>query len=127
MQYLFMIEAAKYNVFPLDDRRYERFNAATAGRPDLAGDRTTMTFWPGMDTLMENTVLNIKNRSHTVTAEFTVEAGKSDGVLIAQGGRFAGWVDLGTSSTGRRSTATTGSTTTTTTSRPPSRCPSARR
>ena len=91
MQYLFMIEAAKYGVFPLDDRVYERFNAATAGRPDLPGGRSTMTFYPGMDTLMENTVLNVKNRSHTITAEAEFAAGKTDGVLAAQGGRFAGW------------------------------------
>ncbi len=91
LQYLFMIEAAKYGVFPLDDRRYERFNAAVAGRPDLPGGRKTMTFYPGMDTLMENTVLNVKNRSHTVTAEVEVTKDKTDGVIIAQGGRFAGW------------------------------------
>jgi arylsulfatase len=103
MQYLFMIEAAKYGVFPLDDRVYERFNAATAGRPDLPGGRSTMTFYPGMDTLMENTVLNVKNRSHTITAEIEVPegtinelerllgGGSMDGVLAAQGGRFAGW------------------------------------
>ena len=91
LQELFLIEAAKYDVFPLDDRRYERFNAAIAGRPDLAGDRKTMTFYAGMDTLMENTVLNVKNRSHTITAEVDVSEGKSDGVIIAQGGRFAGW------------------------------------
>jgi arylsulfatase len=91
MQYLFMIEAARYGVFPLDDRIYERFNAAVAGRPDLPGDRTTMTFYPGMDTLMENTVLNVKNRSHTITAEVEVAEGKTDGVIVAQGGRFAGW------------------------------------
>ncbi|AKB24809.1 Arylsulfatase [Methanosarcina sp. MTP4] len=91
LQYLFMIEASKYNVFPLDDRRYERFNPAVAGRPDLPGDRTTMTFYPGMTHLMENTVLNVKNRSHTVTAEVEVAEGKTDGVIVAQGGRFAGW------------------------------------
>jgi arylsulfatase A-like enzyme len=91
LQKLFLIEAAKYDVFPLDDRRYERFNAAIAGRPDLAGDRKTMTFYAGMDTLMENTVLNVKNRSHTITAEVEVSEGKTDGVIIAQGGRFAGW------------------------------------
>jgi arylsulfatase len=91
LQELFLIEAAKYNVFPLDDRRYERFNPAIAGRPDLAGDRKTMTFYAGMDTLMENTVLNVKNRSHTVTAEVEVSDGKTDGVIVAQGGRFAGW------------------------------------
>ena len=62
-----------------------------------------MTFYPGMDTLMENTVLNVKNRSHTVTAEIEVPdgtlkelerllgGGSMDGVLAAQGGRFAGW------------------------------------
>ena len=91
LQELFLIEAAKYDVFPLDDRRYERFNAAIAGRPDLTGDRKTMTFYAGMDTLMENTVLNVKNRSHTITAEVEVSAGKTDGVIVAQGGRFAGW------------------------------------
>ena len=91
LQELFLIEATKYNVFPLDDRRYERFNAAIAGRPDLAGDRKTMTFYAGMDTLMENTVLNVKNRSHTITAEVEVSEGQTDGVIVAQGGRFAGW------------------------------------
>jgi arylsulfatase len=91
LQDLFLIEAAKYNVFPLDDRLYERFNAAVAGRPDLPGDRKSMTFYPGMDTLMENTVINVKNRSHTITAEVEVAEGNKDGVIIAQGGRFAGW------------------------------------
>ena len=92
MQALFMIEAAKYNVFPLDDRRYERFNAARAGRPDLPAGRTSMTFYAGMDHLMENTVLNIKNRSYSATAEVEVTEGQTDGVIVAQGGRFAGWV-----------------------------------
>ncbi len=91
LQDLFLIEAAKYNVFPLDDRVYERFNAAIAGRPDLPSGRTTMTFYPGMSHLMENTVLNVKNRSHTITAEIEIPEGGADGVLIAQGGRFAGW------------------------------------
>ena len=91
MQALFMIEAAKYDVFPLDDRRYARFNAADAGRPDLPGDRTSMAFYPGMTHMLENTVLNTKNRSYSVTADVEVSDGKSDGVIIAQGGRFAGW------------------------------------
>ena len=49
LQDLFLVEAAKYNVFPLDDRRYERFNPAIAGRPDLPDGRETMTFYPGME------------------------------------------------------------------------------
>jgi arylsulfatase len=85
------IEASKYNVFPLDDRTAERFNAAIAGRPDLPAGRTTMTFYPGMTHLMENTVLNVKNRSHTVTAEVEIPEEGASGVIIAQGGRFAGW------------------------------------
>ena len=91
LQELFLIEAAKYNVFPIDDRRYERFNASIAGRPDLPSGRETMTFYPGMTNLMENTVLNVKNRSHTITAEVEIPEGGANGVIIAQGGRFAGW------------------------------------
>ena len=52
---------------------------------------TTMTFYPGMTHLMENTVLNVKNRSHTITAEVEIPEGDVNGVIIAQGGRFAGW------------------------------------
>ena len=91
LQDLFIIEAAKYDVFPLDDRRYERFNPAIAGRPDLAGARTSMTLHRGMTHLMENTVLNVKNRSHSITAELTIPEGGAEGVVLAQGGRFAGW------------------------------------
>ena len=91
LQELFLIEASKYNVFPLDDRRYERFNPAIAGRPDLPHGRTTMTFYPGMTHLMEMTVLNVKNRSHTITAEVEIPEEGANGVIIAQGGRFAGW------------------------------------
>jgi arylsulfatase len=91
LQDLFLVEAAKYNVFPLDDRTGERFNAAVAGRPDLPAGRTSMTFYPGMSHLTENTVLNVKNCSHTITAEVEIPEGDSNGIIIAQGGRFAGW------------------------------------
>jgi arylsulfatase A-like enzyme len=91
LQQLFLIEAAKYNVFPIDDRTGERFNATIAGRPELQQGRKSMRFGPGMTHLTENTVLNVKNRSHTITAHFEVPANGADGVLVAQGGRFAGW------------------------------------
>ncbi len=90
LQELFLIEAAKYNVFPLDDRRTELTNPDIAGRPDLLGGRTSMTFYAGMDHLMENTVPNVKNKSHTVTADIEVPA-QANGVIVAQGGRFGGW------------------------------------
>jgi len=91
LQQLFLLEAAKYNVFPIDDRTGERFNATIAGRPELQSGRTSMRFGPGMSHLMENTVLNVKNRSHTITAELQIPGGGADGVIIVQGGRFAGW------------------------------------
>ena len=91
LQQLFMVEAAKYKVFPLDDRRIWRMNAELAGRPELMGKRTSLTLYPGMTHLMENAVINVKNKSHTVTAEVEVPEDGAEGVIIAQGGRFGGW------------------------------------
>ena len=91
LQQIFLLEGAKYNVFPLDDRRIERFNAELAGRPDLTAGRTTMTLYPGMTHMNENTVLNIKNKSHAVTARFSVPDDKASGAIVVQGGRFGGW------------------------------------
>lgn len=90
LQALFLQEAERYDVLPLDDRTYERFNAALAGRPDLMGDRTSLTVYPGMDGLMENAFINVKNRSHAITAELELPA-SGEGVILCQGGRFAGW------------------------------------
>ncbi|PSL08422.1 arylsulfatase [Haloactinopolyspora alba] len=91
LQQLFLIEAAKYNVFPLDDRMTERENPREAGRLDLHGDRDSITFRKAGLRLTEETAPYVKNRSHTITAEIDVPAGGADGVLVAQGGRFGGW------------------------------------
>jgi arylsulfatase len=91
MQDLFMKEAVKYNVLPIDDRVYERFNASIAGRPDLMGDRTSLTLYGGMSRIMENAFINVKNRSHSITAELEVPQKGAEGVIICQGGKFAGW------------------------------------
>ena len=91
MKALFMEEAIKHHVLPLDDRTYERFNAAIAGRPDLMGDRKSLTLYEGMTGMMENAFINVKNRSHTITAEVDIPQGGGEGVIICQGGRFAGW------------------------------------
>jgi len=87
---LFLIEACKYDVLPLDDRRMERFNPDLAGRPQLVHGSTQLLFG-GMGRLGENTVINTKNKSHAVTVEVEVPEGGASGVLIAQGGTFAGW------------------------------------
>jgi arylsulfatase A-like enzyme len=90
LQDLFAQEAIRNYVFPLDDRRVERFDAALAGRPDLMGPRTSLTLYEGMTGITENSFINIKGRSIAITAEIDVPASAS-GVLIAQAGRFGGW------------------------------------
>jgi hypothetical protein len=90
LQRLFMIEAAKYNVLPLDDRRVERFNPDLAGRPQLIRGKTQMLF-RGMGRLTENSVVALKNKSHSVTAQLVVPDGSASGVIVAQGGAFGGW------------------------------------
>jgi hypothetical protein len=90
LQRLFLIDAAKYNVFPLDDRTVERVLPEIAGRPTLVrGDRQLL--FGGMGRLSENSVVSIKNKSHAVTAEVTVPDGGAEGVIIAQGGSIGGW------------------------------------
>jgi hypothetical protein len=91
LQQLFLAEAEKYNVLPLDDRRVERFVPTLAGRPSLMWGRTSVTLYPGMVGMMENATLDVKNRSHAITATIEVPQSGGDGVIIAQGGRFGGW------------------------------------
>ena len=90
LQRLFLLEASKYNVFPLDDRRVERFNPDMAGRPQLIKGNRQLLF-AGMGRLTENSVVNIKNKSHAVTAEVVVPDTGAQGVIVAQGGAFGGW------------------------------------
>jgi arylsulfatase A-like enzyme len=90
LQELFMIEAGKYSVFPLDDRRMERFNADLAGRPQLIRGNSQILFG-GMGRLTENSVVVMKNKSYSVTAELEVPRTGAQGVIIAQGGSTNGW------------------------------------
>ncbi len=90
LQRLFMIEGTRYGVFPLDDRRVERFNSDLAGRPLLIEGNSQLLF-RGMKRLSESSVVNVKNKSHAVTAQVVVPDGGAEGVLIAQGGQYAGW------------------------------------
>jgi arylsulfatase A-like enzyme len=91
LQALFMTEAAKNNVLPIDDRRSERFDAAIAGRPDLLGPRTSLTLHEGMKGIAENAFINLKGRSYTITSDIEVPQNGAEGVVIAQAGRFGGW------------------------------------
>jgi hypothetical protein len=91
LQDLFMEEAVKNHVLPIDDRRSERFSPVIAGRPDLMGDRTSLTVYPGMVGINENAFIGVKNRSYDVTASVDLADSNAHGVIIAQAGRFGGW------------------------------------
>jgi arylsulfatase A-like enzyme len=91
MQTLFLKEAEKHNVLPIDDRSIERLDPAMAGRPDLMAGRTSLTLYEGMTGILENAFINVKNRSHAITAEVEIPEAGANGVILAQGGRFGGW------------------------------------
>jgi arylsulfatase len=85
---LFFAEAAKYNVLPLDDRKTERLNVEN--RPSLTEGRKTFTY-PNLLRLPEGASPDLKHKNHTITASVTIPNGGAEGVLITQGGRFAGY------------------------------------
>ncbi|MBP6876641.1 MAG: arylsulfatase [Phenylobacterium sp.] len=89
LQRLWLIEATKYNVVPLDDRGFERINPDIAGRPQVITGESQLLF-PGMR-VSEACVLTLKNKSYAVTAQITVPAGGAEGVIITQGGEAGGW------------------------------------
>ncbi|TJZ76551.1 arylsulfatase [Rhodococcus oryzae] len=90
LQRLFLIQAARFNVLPMDIRSAERMNPDLAGRPALITAQS-QTFYRGMRRLSENSAINIKNKSFTVTATVEVPDGGVNGVIIAQGGAYGGW------------------------------------
>jgi arylsulfatase len=91
LQKVFLAEAVKYKVLPLDDRRQELFNPKMAGRPDLMFGRKSLTLYEGMNGLLENDFINVKNTSFEIVAEVETGDKPVNGVIVAQGGRFGGW------------------------------------
>lgn len=89
MQALFMQEAEKYHVLPLDDRLLERMDAEMMGRPTVMGNRTSVTYGEGMKGMGVDIFIDLKNKSYTITAEVTVDQ-NGNGVIVCQGGRFGG-------------------------------------
>ena len=88
---MFLAEAVKYNVLPMDDRRQELFDPNQAGRPDLMFGRKTLTLYEGMGSLLENDFINVKNTSFEIVAEIEEAGPDTNGVIVQQGGRFGGW------------------------------------
>jgi arylsulfatase A-like enzyme len=89
MQDLFMAEAEKYHVLPIDDRLLERTNAELMGRPTIMGTRNTVTYGEGMKGMGVDIFIDLRNTSYTITSEVAIDA-KSNGVIVCQGGRFGG-------------------------------------
>jgi len=89
MQDLFMAEAEKYHVLPIDDRLLERTNAELMGRPTVMGDRNAVTYGEGMKGMGVDVFIDLRNSSYTITTEITVDA-NGNGVIVCQGGRFGG-------------------------------------
>ena len=80
----------EHNALPLDDRFAERANPDIAGRPQLiTGSRQRL--YEGMGRLNENSVISLKNKSHTITAHVEIPEAGANGVIIAQGGMVGGW------------------------------------
>ena len=79
---MFMNEAVKYNVLPIDDRSIERFDPVIAGRPDLMNGRTKLVLYPGAKGIPENAFINVKNTSLKFTAEVEVPAKASGAILV---------------------------------------------
>ena len=89
LQKLFFSQARQYQVLPLDDRVSERFDVNS--RPSPAAGRTTFTYYPGVAPIPEGSAPSLKNRSFSITADVEIPESGAEGVLLTQGGRFAGW------------------------------------
>ena len=89
LQDLFMAEAAKYNVLPLDDRFIERTDVTL--RPSYFYGRDSVTFYPGMIRLPEGSAPKTHNITHTITVDAVLPPEGAEGVLVSLGGDTAGW------------------------------------
>ncbi|MGC4001954.1 MAG: arylsulfatase [Pirellulales bacterium] len=90
LQDLWWIEAAKYDVLPLDWRGTIRMNAEAMGRPSLIRGRNSMTYYPGTIGLPDAASPSMTNKSWTITADIDA-AEKSSGMIVTHGGLEGGY------------------------------------
>ena len=91
LQDLWWVEAAKYNVLPLDWRGTIRFNAEAMGRPSLIGQRNKLTYYPGIVGLPDAASPPMCNKSWTITADVELPEGAANGMIITHGGLEGGY------------------------------------
>ena len=85
---LWWIQAARYNVLPLDGRSVLR---QAEPRPRMAAPRSKYVYYAGGGEITSSAAANTLNRSHAITADVVIPEEGAEGVLLAQGGRFAGY------------------------------------
>ncbi|PLW94535.1 MAG: arylsulfatase [Marinilabiliales bacterium] len=88
MKKLFIEEAEKYQVFPLDASVGQRVIAA---RPNITAGRTEFVYTKPMIGLPQGDSPMLLNSSYTITAEITVPEGGAEGMILTSGGRFCGY------------------------------------
>ena len=91
LQDMWWVEAAKYNVLPLDWRATIRMNAEAMGRPSLVGKRTKAVYHEGMIALPGAACLPMLNKSFTITAEVDLPNAAAEGMIVTQGGSEGGY------------------------------------
>lgn len=89
LQTLWLEEAKKFNVLPLDDRRYER--VADPTRPVAARAAPSYTYYADTSVVHPLAAPQLLGRGHTVTAYVTIPETGAEGVLACSGGEFGGW------------------------------------
>jgi arylsulfatase A-like enzyme len=88
LQDLFMVEAKKHQVLPLDNSILERILTA---RPNATAGRTEFTYAGELSGLPDGSAPNTLSRSYSITAEVEIPQGGGDGMLNTLGGRFGGY------------------------------------
>src|SRR6185436_1210718 len=88
LQELFLVEAQKYQVFPLDNSILPRL---LAPRPSSTAGRSEFTYSGVMSSLPEGSVPNILAKSFSITAEIEIPESGAEGMLNTSGGRFGGY------------------------------------
>jgi arylsulfatase len=88
MQALFMTEAEKYQVLPLDNSLAGRMVTA---RPSVTAGRSEFTYSGTLTGVPMGDAPSVIAASYTITADVDVPDGGAEGMLVTQGGRFGGW------------------------------------
>ena len=88
MKQLFIAEAKKYQVFPMDASTAARL---VAPRPNITAGRTEFVYTHPMVGLPQGDSPSILNASYTITADIEVPKAGAEGIILTSGGRFAGY------------------------------------